>query len=81
MLSFAGAYWRGDERNAQLQRVYGTAFGLAGRSSTSTWRGSKRPSAAITACWASELDLFSFDDLVGPGFVALAPQGRASSAS
>ena len=26
VLSFAGAYWRGDERNAQLQRVYGTAF-------------------------------------------------------
>ena len=27
VLSFAGAYWRGDERNAQLQRIYGTAFG------------------------------------------------------
>src|SRR5512140_1737255 len=27
VLSFAGAYWRGDEKNAQLQRVYGTAFG------------------------------------------------------
>ncbi|HXU63255.1 MAG TPA: threonine--tRNA ligase, partial [Polyangia bacterium] len=26
VLSFAGAYWRGDERNPQLQRVYGTAF-------------------------------------------------------
>ena len=29
-MSFAGAYWRGDERNAQLQRVYGTAFPSAG---------------------------------------------------
>src|SRR5512137_1325368 len=26
VLSFAGAYWRGDEKNAQLQRVYGTAW-------------------------------------------------------
>ncbi len=26
VLSFAGAYWRGDERNPQLQRIYGTAF-------------------------------------------------------
>lgn len=27
LLSVAGAYWRGDERNAMLQRIYGTAFG------------------------------------------------------
>ena len=26
LLSVAGAYWRGDHRNAQLQRIYGTAF-------------------------------------------------------
>src|SRR5206468_10933635 len=27
LLSVAGAYWRGDERNAMLQRIYGTAWG------------------------------------------------------
>ena len=57
VLSFAGAYWRGDERNAQLQRVYGTAFPRR-RSSTSTWRASKRRSAATTGRWARSWTCF-----------------------
>ena len=32
----AGAYWRGDERNPMLQRIYGTAFAERSRRSTST---------------------------------------------
>ena len=31
-LSIAGAYWRGDEKNRMLQRIYGTAFGSPKRS-------------------------------------------------
>ncbi len=45
------------------------------RSWTSTWRASRRPSAATTATLGKELDLYSFDDLVGPGFVLWHPKG------
>ena len=41
LLSVAGAYWRGDEKNAMLQRIYGTAFSTR-RSSTRTSRSSRR---------------------------------------
>ena len=44
-------------------------------SSTSTSRGSRRRSAAITARSASSWTCYSFDDLVGPGLRALAPEG------
>ena len=36
LLSIAGAYWKGDEKNKQLQRIYGTAFFYARRTWTST---------------------------------------------
>ena len=48
LLSVAGAYWRGDERNPMLQRIYGTAFPTA-RRSRSTCAASRRPSGATTA--------------------------------
>jgi threonyl-tRNA synthetase len=46
----AAAYWRGDEKNRQLQRIYGTAW-ESRRPSTRTWTGSPRPSAVTTAGW------------------------------
>ena len=52
VLSFAGAYWRGDERNRQLQRVYGTAFPSDRRAQGLPGAASRRPSAATTACSA-----------------------------
>ena len=45
----AAAYWRGSEKNPQLQRIYGTAWESAGRARRPTWSGSPRPSAATTA--------------------------------
>ena len=51
LLSIAGAYWKGDEKNAQLQRIYGTAF-FTRRSSTSTSPSSKKPRSATIASWA-----------------------------
>ena len=48
-----GAYWRGDEHNPQLTRIYGTAWATAGRPRRRTCTGSRRPSAATTAGWAS----------------------------
>ncbi len=74
VLSFAGAYWRGDERNAQLQRVYGTAFSSEGELKDFLHRieeAKKRDHRVL----GRQLDLFSFDDLVGPGFALWHPKG------
>src|SRR3982750_233490 len=74
VLSFAGAYWRGDERNAQLQRVYGTAFPSQADLDAYLARieeAKRRDHRTL----GKELDLFSFDDLVGPGFALWHPKG------
>jgi len=74
VLSFAGAYWRGDERNAQLQRVYGTAFPSQAELDEHLQRieeAKKRDHRTL----GRQLDLFSFDDLVGPGFALWHPKG------
>jgi threonyl-tRNA synthetase len=74
VLSFAGAYWRGDERNAQLQRVYGTAFPSQKELKDHLDRieeAKRRDHRTL----GKQLDLFSFDELVGPGFVLWHPKG------
>jgi len=74
VLSFAGAYWRGDERNPQLQRVYGTAFPSQDELDAHLHRleeAKKRDHRVL----GRELDLFSFDELVGPGFPLWHPKG------
>jgi threonyl-tRNA synthetase len=74
VLSFAGAYWRGDERNPQLQRVYGTAFPSQAELDEYLHRveeAKKRDHRTL----GRELDLFSFDELVGPGFALWHPKG------
>src|SRR6185436_11429317 len=74
VLSFAGAYWRGDERNAKLQRVYGTAFPSQKELKEHLDRleeAKKRDHRTL----GKQLDLFSFDELVGPGFPLFHPKG------
>src|SRR4029077_3915253 len=74
VLSFAGAYWRGDERNPQLQRVYGTAFPSQAELDEHLARieeAKRRDHRTLGAA----LDLYSFDDLVGPGFALWHPKG------
>lgn len=74
VLSFAGAYWRGDERNPQLQRVYGTAFGSRDELDgylKQLEEAKRRDHRTL----GKELDLFSFDELVGPGFALWHPKG------
>ncbi|HVT08156.1 MAG TPA: threonine--tRNA ligase, partial [Polyangia bacterium] len=74
VLSFAGAYWRGDERNAQLQRVYGTAFPSKDQLDAylkQIEEAKRRDHRTL----GKELDLFSFDELVGPGFALWHPKG------
>lgn len=74
LLSVAGAYWRGDERNPMLQRIYGTAFGtkeeLAERLRLLE-EAKKRDHRKL----GRELELFSIEDEVGPGLVIWHPKG------
>ena len=70
----AGAYWRGDERNVMLSRIYGVAF--ANRESLNAHlknleEAKKRDHRIL----GRKLDLFSIRDDVGPGMVIFHPNG------
>ncbi len=52
--SIAGAYWLGDEKNPQLQRIYGTSF-FTKKDLEQHLHALKRPRSATIACWASSL--------------------------
>jgi threonyl-tRNA synthetase len=74
LLSVAGAYWRGDEKNKMLTRVYGTAF--ASQGDLDVWlkqqeEAKKRDHRRL----GKELDLFSFHEDAGPGLVYWHPKG------
>ncbi len=70
----AGAYWRGDERNPMLQRIYGTAF--FSKKDLKRYlhfleEARKRDHRKL----GRELDLFSISDEAGPGLVIYHPKG------
>lgn len=70
----AGAYWRGDEKNAQLTRIYGLAFGSAKELEAyekMQEEAKKRDHRKLGV----ELDLFAFSPLVGPGLPLFTPRG------
>lgn len=74
LLSIAGSYFRGDEKNKMLQRIYGTAF--ASEEDLQAYlkqqeEAAKRDHRKLGV----ELDLFSFSDNVGPGLVLWHPKG------
>jgi threonyl-tRNA synthetase len=74
LMRVAGAYWRGDEKRPQLQRIYGTA-----------WESKEALSAHLTQLdeaekrdhrrLGQELDLFSFPSELGPGLAVFHPRG------
>ena len=73
LLSSSGAYWRGDERNPMLQRIYGTAWLMKEELDTHLWRleeAKKRDHRKL----GRELDLFDFYD-VAPGAPFWLPNG------
>jgi threonyl-tRNA synthetase len=74
LTSVAGAYWRGDERNPMLQRIYGTAFpdreGLK-KHLHFLEEAQKRDHRRL----GKDLDLFSFSDEIGAGMVIYHPKG------
>jgi threonyl-tRNA synthetase len=74
VMSFAGAYWRGDERNPMLQRVYGTAF-ASQQELDDFLKRAEEAKRRDHRTLGKQLDLFSVDDLVGPGFVLWHPRG------
>ena len=74
LTSVAGAYWRGNERNPMLQRIYGTAFfdkESLKKYLTFLEEAQKRDHRRL----GKELDLFSFSDEVGAGMVIYHPKG------
>ena len=74
LMTVAGAYWRGDEHNPMLQRIYGTA-----------WRNKKELSEYLQMLeeakkrdhrkLGKDLEIFVFDDEVGPGLPLWLPNG------
>ncbi|MEW5725607.1 MAG: threonine--tRNA ligase, partial [Thermodesulfobacteriota bacterium] len=74
LLSVAGAYWRGDERNKMLQRIYGTAFFSQeelDRHLKVLEEARKRDHRRL----GRDLDLFSIHEEAGPGLVIWHPKG------
>jgi len=73
----ASAYYKGDERNPQLQRIYGTAFKNKTEMDaySKCW---KRPRSAIIARLVRKMGLFAIDtEYVGPGLPLWLPKGTA----
>ena len=74
LMRVAGAYWRGDEKKEQLQRIYGTAWESAkalGAYLHQLEEAERRDHRKLGA----ELDLFSFPDEIGPGLAIFHPKG------
>lgn len=74
LTSLAGAYWRGDEKNAMLQRIYATAFSQKKDLKVHLHRleeARKRDHRKL----GKELDLFSFSEEAGGGLVLWHPKG------
>src|SRR5689334_12582348 len=76
LLSIAGSYWKGDEKKAHLQRIYGTAFFSKKELDEYLQRleeAKKRDHRKL----GKELDLFSIQELAGPGLIFFHPKGGA----
>ena len=74
LLSIAGAYWKGDEHRKQLQRIYGTAFFSKKELDeylAKLEEAKKRDHRKL----GKELDLFSIQELAGPGLIFFHPKG------
>jgi len=74
LLKVAGAYWRGDEHNKMLQRIYGTCF--ATQEALDDYlrmieEAKKRDHRRL----GRELDLFQMNDEAGPGLIIFHPKG------
>jgi threonyl-tRNA synthetase len=76
LLSVSGAYWKGDEKGKQLQRIYGTVFFTKKDLKdylTLLEEAKKRDHRKL----GTELDLFSFNEDLGAGLILWHPKGAA----
>jgi len=74
LMRVAGAYWRGDEKRPQLQRIYGTAWDSKEALEQHLYRleeAERRDHRKL----GQELDLFSFPTEIGPGLAVFHPKG------
>jgi threonyl-tRNA synthetase len=74
LMRVSGAYWRGNEKNTQMQRIYGAAFKTDKELQQyleMLEEARKRDHRKL----GQELDLFVFSDLVGPGLPLFTPRG------
>ena len=76
LLSVAGAYWKGDEKNKQLTRVYGITFPKQAQldAHLAMLEEARKNDHRILG---RELEIFTFDDEVGPGLPLWLPKGAA----
>jgi threonyl-tRNA synthetase len=74
VLSIAGAYWRGDEKGAQMQRIYGTAF-FSRKDLEAHLKQLEEAKKRDHRKLGKELDLFSIQELAGPGLIFFHPKG------
>jgi threonyl-tRNA synthetase len=74
LLNIAGAYWKGDEHNKQLQRIYGTAF-FTQKELEEYLKQIEEAKKRDHRKLGKELDLFSIQELAGPGLIFFHPKG------
>ncbi len=74
LLNIAGAYWLGDEKNPQLQRIYGTSF-FSKKDLDEYLKQAEEAKKRDHRVLGQQLDLFSIQELAGPGLIFWHPKG------
>jgi threonyl-tRNA synthetase len=74
LLNIAGAYWLGDEKNPQLQRIYGTSF-FSKKDLDDFINKQEEAKKRDHRVLGQQLDLFSIQELAGPGLIFWHPKG------
>jgi threonyl-tRNA synthetase len=74
VMSIAGAYWLGDEKNQQLQRIYGTAF-FNPKDLDAHFKQLEEIKARDHRVLGKQLDLFSIQEVAGAGLIFWHPKG------
>ena len=74
LLTIAGAYWLGDEKNPQLQRIYGTSF-FSKKDLDEFVKQQEEAKKRDHRVLGKQLDLFSIQEIAGPGLIFWHPKG------
>jgi threonyl-tRNA synthetase len=74
LFNIAGAYWLGDEKNQQLQRIYGTSF-FSKKDLDQYFNQLEEAKKRDHRVLGQQLDLFSIQELAGPGLIFWHPKG------